>query len=23
MCCHLEGGRKVEEDMVAYGKKPP
>lgn len=23
MCCHLEGRRKVEEDMVAYGKKPP
>jgi len=23
MCCHLEGGGKVEQDMVAYGNKPP
>jgi len=23
MCCHLEDEGKVEEDMVAYAKKPP
>ena len=23
MCCLLEDGGKVEEDMVAYAKKPP
>jgi hypothetical protein len=22
-CSHLEGGRKVDADIVAYGKKPP